>query len=280
MFHSAGCELYVGNLDSDVSEEILFSFFSRYGNIQFLKIMRHLITHQSRGFGFVTFRARHEALKAQKAMNGFKIMKNSIKVYLKEQYDNLDPQANLVITDFPTGVNEEELSSLAEKYGPVFSVKVVQAEEGEGKTGVKAYIQYETIEVAKKALQALQGTEFKGQKLSVEQAGKRNKLYLRADYSENVLDQLRNLLSAWDPIEFSNLEISVDKTQCVLQIKLENDQVAKALLQDFHGDKSKCTLIRPHHQGCLRAFQHQAPQEEFQESEHRKSFCQIFTSRF
>jgi RNA recognition motif-containing protein len=254
MFHSAGCELYVGNLDSDVTEEILFSYFSRFGNIQFLKIMRHLITHQSRGFGFITFRARQEALKAQKGMHGFKIMKNSIKVYLKEQYDNLDPQANLVITDFPTGVTEEELSSLAEKHGPVFSVKIVQAEEGEGKTGVKAYVQYENIEAAKKALQALQGTELKGHKLAVDQAGKRNKLYLRADYSENIIDQLRNLLSAWEPIEISNLEISVDKTQCVVQIKLESEQVAKALLQDFHGDKSKCKLSRSHHQGRLRAF--------------------------
>ena len=266
MFNSAGCELYIGNLDNEVTEEILFNLFSRYGNIQFLKIMRHLITHQGRGFGFVTFRSRHEATQAQKAMHGVKIMKNSIKVYLKEQYDNLDPQANLVITDFPANVSEEELITLAEKQGPVFSAKVVQAEEGESKTGLKAYVQFEAVDAAKKAVEALHGQELKGQVLSVEQAGKRNKLFLRTDYAENIIDQLRLLMGAWEPIDFGSLEPSTDKLQCILQVKFENDLQARAFLQDFVGDKAKCEIIRLVDQRRVRALQRQASEEKLQES--------------
>ena len=245
MFNSASCELYIGNLDKEVTEEILFSLFSRYGNIQLLKIMRHLITHKSRGFGFITYRSRHESTKAQKDMHGVKIMKNNIKVYLKEQFDNLDPQANIVITDFPANISDEELVTLTEIYGPVFSAKVVQVDEGESKTGKKAYVQFETVDTAKKALEALHGNELKGHIILVEQAGKKNKLFLKVDYSENIIDQLRLLMSAWEPLEFGNLELSNDKLQCIVPVKLENDLQARAFLQDFNGDKAKCYINRP-----------------------------------
>lgn len=244
MFNSGGCELYIGNLDSEVTEEILFSLFARFGNIVFLKVMRHLLTHQSRGFGFVTFRLRHEAINAQKAMNGLKILNNKIKVYLKEQYDSLDPQANLVITDMPANFSEEELTKLAEQHGPVFSVKIVHSEEGESKTGLKAFVQFEKVEAARKALEALHESELKGQIIQVEQTGKRNKLFVRADYSDNFQEQLRLLLAAWEPLEFGIPELSTDKLQCILQVKFENELQAKAFLQDFHGDKTKCWLIR------------------------------------
>lgn len=245
MFNSAGCELYIGNLDNEVTEEILFSLFSRFGHIEFLKIMRHIITHKSRGFGFLTFRLRHEAVKAQKAMNGAKILKNHIRVNLKEQYDNLDPQANVAITDFPGNVGEEELVVLAEKHGPVFSVKIVKDEGEESKTGIKAFVQYETVAAAKKAVENLHGNELKGQIISVEQTGKRNKLFFKANYSENILEQLRLVMGGWEPLSFGPLELSSDKSQCILPVKFESELQARAFLQDFNGDRAKCLLTRP-----------------------------------
>lgn len=47
--------LYVGNLDSNVTEELLFSYFSKYGLIYSLKIPKDRQTKISRGFGFVNF---------------------------------------------------------------------------------------------------------------------------------------------------------------------------------------------------------------------------------
>lgn len=40
--------------------------------------MRHILTKKSRGFGFVTFKSRHSADKALRAMNGKVIFKNPL----------------------------------------------------------------------------------------------------------------------------------------------------------------------------------------------------------
>ncbi len=216
--------------------------------------MRHFITHKSRGFGFITFRSRAEATRAQKEMQGFKLLKSNMKVYLKEQYDNLDPQSNLVISDFPEDFSEADLIALGEKYGPVFSVKISPSEENEGNNGLKAYIQFETVEVAKKAAQELNGSDLKGQKISAEQTGKKNKIYIKAEYSENVVNQLKLALDAWKPLDLGNIDVSEDKLLCILQIKFEDELQTKAFLQDFHGDKSKCFLNRPCNQRSLRTL--------------------------
>jgi len=51
-----GANLFVGNLDPAVDESLLQGAFSGFGVlISFPKIMRDPETHQSRGFGFVSF---------------------------------------------------------------------------------------------------------------------------------------------------------------------------------------------------------------------------------
>jgi RNA recognition motif-containing protein len=279
MFSSAGCELYIGNLDSEVNEEGLFSIFSRYGSIQSMKIMRHVITHESRGFGFVTFRSNQEALKAQKEMQGTKFFRNTIKVYLKEQYNRLDPQANLVITEFPSSLTEAELLALGEKQGPVFSVKIVPGDNTEGRTQDKAYIQFETVDVARKALQALNGSDLNGQVITVDQTGKKNKIFIKADNSEDVVEQVKAQLGPWLPVELGKPDVSDDTLQCILLAKFENDLQARAFLQDFYGDKTKCSINRWADKGRLRATQPQAHEEELQERQQRQPFRQVLPCR-
>ena len=254
----------MGNLDPEVGEEILFALFSHYGNIQLIKIMRHLITHKSRGFGFVTFRTRQEAVRAQKGMNGVKVLNSPIKVYLKEQYDSLDPQANVVLLNVAPETSEAEVTRLAEPFGPVFSVKLVGEEPGEApaRSGWKAFVQFEELGAARKAVQALNGSEFRGLTLLVEPANKRNKIMLRADFSDDVAALLAATLAAWAPVELGSPEPSTDRTQCIVQARFENETQARGFLQDFVGDRAKCELIRPADQGRLRTREHEVPQEK------------------
>ena len=48
--------VYIGDLEEQISEELLYPYFSRFGGqIYSLKVMRDRTTRKSRGFGFITF---------------------------------------------------------------------------------------------------------------------------------------------------------------------------------------------------------------------------------
>jgi len=60
--------LYIGDLDEQINEEMLYLRLSQYGQIFTLKIARDL-NKKSRGFAFVTFYQKADAEKARQAIN-------------------------------------------------------------------------------------------------------------------------------------------------------------------------------------------------------------------
>ncbi len=57
-------QLYIGNLSYRVHERDLRDFFSQYGEITHLKVVKDRDTRRSKGFGFVTFATADEANNA------------------------------------------------------------------------------------------------------------------------------------------------------------------------------------------------------------------------
>ena len=47
--------LYVGDLDENVTEEMLHEYFIKYGPIFYLKIARDVETKKSKGFAYINF---------------------------------------------------------------------------------------------------------------------------------------------------------------------------------------------------------------------------------
>lgn len=60
----ASQQLYIGNLSYRVHERDLRRFFSKYGEITHLKVVKDRDTRRSKGFGFVTFESAAEANRA------------------------------------------------------------------------------------------------------------------------------------------------------------------------------------------------------------------------
>jgi len=65
-----GANLFIGNLDIDVDDKLLYDTFSAFGNILSTKVMREPETGESRGFGFVSFDSFESSDAALAAMNG------------------------------------------------------------------------------------------------------------------------------------------------------------------------------------------------------------------
>ena len=62
--------IFVGNLDFNVSEDELRNLFSAYGQVDRVTILTDRDTGRSRGFGFVEMTSAEEGDKAVAALNG------------------------------------------------------------------------------------------------------------------------------------------------------------------------------------------------------------------
>ena len=63
-------KLFVKNISDDVNEMLLESIFRQYGDIVSTKIVYDRITWESKGFGFVEYEKKEDAMKAIEALNG------------------------------------------------------------------------------------------------------------------------------------------------------------------------------------------------------------------
>jgi RNA recognition motif-containing protein len=72
--------IYVGNLDYNVTEDELRSAFAAYGQVDNVTIMKERDTGQPRGFGFVEMANDEEAEKAIAGTNGTQLGNRSLNV--------------------------------------------------------------------------------------------------------------------------------------------------------------------------------------------------------
>ena len=72
--------IYVGMLDSNVTEDELREMFEEYGKIESAKIIKDRFSGRSKGFGFVEMPDNSEADQAIKALNGKRVKTSNIKV--------------------------------------------------------------------------------------------------------------------------------------------------------------------------------------------------------
>ncbi|XP_058071140.1 serine/arginine-rich splicing factor SC35-like [Magnolia sinica] len=65
--------IFVANLTFDTSEEDLLQIFRKYGKLVGVYVPRDLIRRRSRGFAFIAFCYKQEALNAAQCLNGRRI---------------------------------------------------------------------------------------------------------------------------------------------------------------------------------------------------------------
>ena len=72
--------IYVGNLNYNLSEDDLEKVFSSYGEVASVKIIRDKYTDQSKGFGFIEMANDADAQKAIDELNGTEVKGRELRV--------------------------------------------------------------------------------------------------------------------------------------------------------------------------------------------------------
>jgi len=157
--------LYVGDLDENIHEETLHDFFSRFGPLHFVRIMRDQTSGKSRGFGFVNFLYPRDAETARQYAQYEKLGRKHIRIMFKRNVRDLPSEANIYIKNLDPNVTVKDVHSLFSQVGPILSCRV--AVNNEGISLGYGYVQFEKKEDADRCLQVLQGTKLKENELQL-----------------------------------------------------------------------------------------------------------------
>lgn len=152
--------LYIGDLDENIHEETLHDFFSKYGPLHFVRIMRDPANGKSRGFAFVNFLYPRDAESARQFAQYEKIGRKHIRIMFKRNVRDFLPDANLFVKNLDPSVNVKYLHNHFTQSGiNVLSAKV--ATNSEGQSLGYGYVQFEKKEDAENCLKILQGSKLK-----------------------------------------------------------------------------------------------------------------------
>jgi RNA recognition motif-containing protein len=176
-------------------------------------------------------------------MNGLKFFGKVLRVYLKSEFESLDPNACLVFQNLPQEITEEEILKLLKPFGNPFSVRVVRKEkEGEE---TRAFVQFEKLETAKRAIEELKGTQIGGRDIQLELANRKNKVFIKAKFHETAIEELKKTLEGWKYEESETPEVSADKVYFIALLKFESEETALSFLSEYRTNPNKCELNRP-----------------------------------
>ncbi|XP_006651254.1 polyadenylate-binding protein 4-like [Oryza brachyantha] len=174
--------LYMKNLDDDITEELIKLKFSQYGLIISVKIMKR-DDGTSRGFGFVSFQNPESAKKAKEAMNGMLIGSKTLyvsraqkkaerKQYLQRLHEEKRNEiiiksngSNVYIKNINDEVDDDALRERFNEFGNITSAKIMRDDKGISKGF--GFVCFGTPEEAKRAVSNMRGVMFYGKPLYV-----------------------------------------------------------------------------------------------------------------
>ncbi len=172
--------IFIKNLDTAIDNKALHDTFSHFGNILSCKVAQDE-TGNSKGYGFVHYETAEAATNAIRQVNG--MLLNDKKVFVGHHIPKKDRQSkfeemkanftNVYVKNIESEATDEELRDLFAKYGEISSATIARDPET-GKSRAFGFVNFAHHEHAAAAVDALNDTDFKGQKLYVGRAQKKH----------------------------------------------------------------------------------------------------------
>ncbi|CAJ1974222.1 unnamed protein product, partial [Sphenostylis stenocarpa] len=165
--HFFNTALYVGDLDSSVTEDQPYDHFNVVAQVVSIRICRDSLTQKSLGYGYVNFSNVQDAAKALNELN-FSVLKGKP---IRVMYSNRDPTlrwtgaANLLIKNLDKSIDHKDLFDVFATFGNILSCKV--ARDASGVSKGHAFVQFDNEDSAKEATDRLNGMLLNDKKVYV-----------------------------------------------------------------------------------------------------------------
>jgi len=259
--------LWVGNLDYDVRQADLQSMFDPYGMLKSVDVMmeREDLT-KSRGYAFVEYEDREDALKAQEELNGTNFFGRALQINVstpkgqnfeynqKPKHDghqnkqnnfnnynqNENNGARLFVGNLDFGVRKDHLMPIFEKFGHVESCIVIMDRDNPTKSRGFGFVQYTFQADAEQAAEEVDGMMLRGRTVRVNLAAPKGS----AELEQNKKNYKSRFQQAKDKISrriyVGNLDYKVRETDLEpLFVKFGELKKVQVMFEQENPDKSR-----------------------------------------
>ncbi|MBA0599265.1 hypothetical protein Gorai_005495 [Gossypium raimondii] len=222
--------LFVKNLDPSISSACLEGIFCRFGTILSCKIAEE--NGKSKGFGFVQFDSEGSAMAAMTALHD--TMLEGRKLYVakfvrkSERTTSSEEEkfTNLYVKNLFDDMTEDLLKEMFSRYGKVCSVVIMK--DGNGMSRGFGFVNFQSPDDAKKALEAMNGLQLGSKNLFVGRAQK------KAERTKLLKNKYKDVFNCrFEKLKASNL-----------YVKNLNDSIDDKRLQEVFGRFGRITSAR------------------------------------
>jgi polyadenylate-binding protein len=163
--HSAS--LYVGELDTSVTEAMLFELFSSIGQVASIRVCRDAVTRRSLGYAYVNYNNTADGERALDDLNYTSIKGKPCRIMWSQRDPLLRKtgQGNVFIKNLDAAIDNKALHDTFSQFGNILSCKVAQDELGNSKG--YGFVHYETAEAATNAIKSVNGMLLNDKKVFV-----------------------------------------------------------------------------------------------------------------
>ncbi|XP_039139692.1 polyadenylate-binding protein 4-like isoform X1 [Dioscorea cayenensis subsp. rotundata] len=195
--------LYMKNLDQDITEELIELKFSEFGKIDKVAIAKDA-NGESKGFGFVSFESPDSAKKAMESMNGVQLGTKTLYVaraqkkaerqeFLKRLYEERRNEqikkymaSNVYVKNIADDIDDAILGEHFSLCGTIMSAKVMCDDKGLSKGF--GFVCFSSPDEASKAVNTLHGCMFHGKPLyvSIAQRKEDRKAQLQLQHAQRI----------------------------------------------------------------------------------------------
>lgn len=149
--------LYVGDLQSDVTEGMLFDIFNPVGPVASIRVCRDTLTRRSLGYAYVNFHSAQDAERALDTLNNTQISGRVCRIMWSQRDPSIRRSGvgNIFIKNLDPQLTHKELHDVFSAFGNILSCKVQMDEKG-GSKGF-GFVHFESQEAAEAAIKKLNG---------------------------------------------------------------------------------------------------------------------------
>ncbi|XP_050385541.1 uncharacterized protein LOC126802053 [Argentina anserina] len=166
---------YVGNLDPQISEELLWELFVQAGPVVNVYVPKDRVTNLHQGYGFVEFRSEEDADYAIKVLNMIKLYGKPIRVNKASQdKKSLDVGANLFVGNLDPDVDEKLLYDTFSAFGVIVTNPKIMRDPETGNSRGFGFISYDSFEASDAAIEAMNGQYLCNRQITVSYAYKKD----------------------------------------------------------------------------------------------------------